>query len=209
VEAKSALITGLEEELSVYKATEDTNATLRGEVAQRFIAETGFKISEDAEEGMVTLKRSVGDKQITVVFANRPTEDDYDDSREGDAAESEEGNAKENESAEESEEAQGSLKRDHPFRVLIGKGLHKVHLNCVASSDGSFLISELNTGESSKTIPVQIGGWNEGLQLNLIKFVEPFGVTEKLSYFIHQWLDTKMHQDNTKILEEFLNFVKA
>jgi hypothetical protein len=56
---------------------------------------------------------------------------------------------------------------------------------------------------------VQISYWSEDLQRELIAYLEPLGVNERLSNFIHQYLTRRETEENVKILEDFREFVNA
>lgn len=214
--AKSDFLRLLDEELTVLKATDQEdnqqNASLRTEITNRFLDETGFK-RQTPEEGVIRLVKTVGDKTVHVSWTDKPievNEEEYDE-EDGDNAETQEGNQEgDQKEAEESEErGEDPLKREQPFRVEIFDKNHsdkKVLLNCYAATDGSFIVSELNFGDGSK-IPIPISQWSEDLQRGLIQYLEPLGVNERLSYYIHQDLDEMTHKHNMEILKDFIKFV--
>jgi len=221
---KDKILHLLEEELTVLKATNigddhTENRSLRTDLATRFLDEYGFKTTEDKEAGVIII-RNIDNKKykIEISFADRPVENEEYEDQEGEENTEEttslsEPTEQEKEETED-EEAEGEEdrnKREQPFRIEIssvkaGKEL-KFLLNCFASSDGSFIVSELNVGDG-KRIPVPIGQWNEDLQRELIQWLDTLGVNEKLSYFIHEHLDKRMHEDNLKTVEEFKDFIR-
>jgi len=191
----------LDEEITVLKATnfeDDTNKSLRKEVADRFLKESAFKMEEDSEAGTVKLTKTHENKIVTVTFSDReiePLQEEEESEEEG--TESEEAEEK-----QENEEEESS-RTDHPFRVEITDRKGNVYaFNCFCSSDGSFIVSELNIGDG-KRIPVQIASWSEDLQRELISWLEPHGVNERLSFFIHQYMDERAHSDALRTIQEF------
>jgi hypothetical protein len=214
---KQEMMKLLDEEISVLKSTLDDSGdqSLRWEVADRFLKETQFKLEEDTANNVVRLTRSTGDKTVIVTFASKPEQPEYAPSEEDEEFDADEEGEEIPEQAEEDEgeegEEMGQLKREQPFTVEIksnrvGREDQKILMNCFASSDGSFVVSELNSG-NGKRIPVNIGDWSEELQRELIAYLDPMGINERLSYFIHQYLDRNQQEDNIKILQDFRQFV--
>lgn len=217
---KNEFIRMLEEETSVLRQSlEDAEANnVSTEVTDRFLKETGFKLEEDRDEGIIKLTKTLSDKTIEVIFADSP--EDYEPSREYDEEEGEEGEegeaeAEAEEKGEEGEEgeegeAQGE-EREHSFTVELkstkpGKEGQSFLFQCFAKNDGSFVVNKLTSGDH---IPVQISYWNEDLQRELIQFLDPLGINERLSYFIHQYLNKKETEENIQVLEEFRDFVSG
>jgi hypothetical protein len=214
---KNEFIRMLEEETSVLRQSlEDAEANnVSTEVTDRFLKETGFKLEEDREEGIIKLTKTLSDKTVEVIFADSPEEyepqREYDEEEEGEEeAEAETEGEEKAEEGEEGEEAEAQgEEREHSFTVEIkstkpGKEGQSFLFQCFAKNDGSFVVNKLT---SQDHIPVQISYWNEDLQRELIQFLDPLGINERLSYFIHQYLNKKETEENIKVLEEFRDFV--
>jgi len=217
---RSEMLKLLDEEVSVMKSTdingeEAQSSSMRGEVAERFLKESQFKVTEDEEGGVVRLTRTHGDKTVVVIFTDRqvdtaqnelPDEEEEEEEKE----EGEEKEEKDEKEENEEEEDEEGVRNDQPFRVEIttnkGAKEQKLLFNCYSSSDGSFIVSEMNWGDG-KRIPISIGHWNEDLQRELIQWLEPLGINERLSYYIHQYIDKRTHEDNLKTLEDFKHFL--
>jgi hypothetical protein len=213
---KQEMLKLLDEEINVLKSTLDDSGdnTLRWEVADRFLKETQFKLEEDTANNVVRLTRTTGDKTVIVTFASKPEQPEYipsEDEEEFDEDEEGEEREEQEEEGEEEGEEGGQLRREQPFTVeiksnRIGREDQKILMNCFASSDGSFTVSELNSG-NGKRIPVAIGDWSEELQRELLAYLDPLGINERLSYFMHQYLDRNQQEDNVKILQDFRQFL--
>jgi len=212
----------LEEEIAVLSATSDdappvggATGNLRSEVASRYLKDTNFKLTEDKENGVVKLTRNMGTKLITVTFPDHPQGDETTAPMEEelDAEEEEEAKEEEEDGEEGAMEDEGEKEeREQPFTVDITSSTksgqeNKVSFHCYASQSGSFTVSELNSGDGKK-IPVQIAIWGEELQNQLILYMESVGINERLSHFIHQYLDQATQRDNVDILKDFKKFIQ-
>eukprot|EP00026_Physarum_polycephalum_P015146 Phypoly_transcript_15768.p1 GENE.Phypoly_transcript_15768~~Phypoly_transcript_15768.p1 ORF type:complete len:263 (+),score=49.34 Phypoly_transcript_15768:104-892(+) len=211
---KQEFVRMLDEEVSVLRTSLDEadSSSVSTEVTDRFLKETGFVLTEDKEEGIIKLTRTTADKIIEVTFSDTPEE--YQEKMEEDVEEEEEQEGTENEKTEEDEEetqSESADEREHSFTVELkpakeGKDAKTFLLQCFAKNDGSFVVNKLTSGDY---IPVQISYWSEDLQRELIAYLEPLGVNERLSNFIHQYLTRRETEENVKILEDFREFVNT
>eukprot|EP01111_Echinosteliopsis_oligospora_P009332 TRINITY_DN271_c0_g1_i1.p1 TRINITY_DN271_c0_g1~~TRINITY_DN271_c0_g1_i1.p1 ORF type:complete len:268 (+),score=97.63 TRINITY_DN271_c0_g1_i1:109-912(+) len=205
----------LDEEAGTLRASMDDSdaTTIKWEVAERFLKETKFSLEEDKENMLVRLTKTSGDKTITVTFEDHPDEEgepDEDEEYANEEGEEQEEMEEEGEEEEgEGEEEDGGYHREQPFTVEIkssrpGQEGNVFLLQCFSRSDGAFVVAKLSEGEK---IPVKIGNWPEELQRELITFLEPLGVNERLSYFIHQYVDRRETEDNISVLDKFREFL--
>jgi len=125
-------------------------------------------------------------------------------------------NENENESEEKEEgedhESEGTAaEREHAFTVevrSIKEGVDSTPFlfQSFAKTDGSFIVNKMTHGDN---IPVQISYWSDDLQRELISYLDTLGVNERLSSFIHQYLDRKETEENISVLEKFRDFVSS
>jgi len=214
---KQEFVRMLEEETGVLRqGLEDADASnVSSEVIDRFLKETGFKMEADKENGIIKLTRSLPDKTVEVIFGDIPEEyDPREYEEEGEEGEEGEGETAEGEekAGEEEESENSQEEREHAFTVEIkatkaakeGATPQSFLFQCYAKNDGSFVVNKLTSGDR---IPVQISYWNEELQRELLQYLDPMGINERLSYFIHQYLNRRETEDNISVLQEFRDFV--
>jgi hypothetical protein len=180
------------------------------EVVERFKKETGFVPEEDKEQGIVHLTKTVSDKLVEVSFSDSPEDFESEDAEDVRSDENEEGEAEESEDGTE-EEGEEQEDREHSFTVELkstkpGKEKTSFIFQCFAKSDGSFVVTKMTCGND--LVPVNISYWNEDLQNQLIAYLDSFGINERLSFFIHQYISHKETADNISVLKLFSTFVK-
>jgi len=205
---KQEFVRLLEEEASILRnSLEDAeSSTVSSEVTERFLKESGFELSVDNEEGVVKLLKTTADATIEVTFADTPEEympKEFDEEAEEESETEVEGEEKEESESQDSESAE---EREHAFTVEFKTktGTKNFIFQCYARNDGSFVVNKLASGDY---IPIAISYWPEDLQRELIAFLEPLAINERLSNFIHQYLTRKETEDNVKVLEDFRDFV--
>jgi len=209
---KNEFVRMLEEEVSVLKNSleEAESSNVSTEATERFLKETGFKLVEEKEEGLVKLSRTQGDKTIEVSFSDAPEDFESEEGQEdNETTEEGETEGEEKEEAVDQESEGTGEDREHAFTVEIksareGKDSKPFLFQCFAKTDGSFIVNKMTYSDH---IPVQISYWSEDLQRELISFLDPLGINERLSYFIHQFLNRKETEENISVLEKFKDFV--
>jgi len=195
---------------------DDSQVRSDTEYMERFLKDTLFKKEEDIPNGIVRLRKTIRDKQVVIEFADRESETEGEEEGE-EAEEGEEGEEAEEKEESEKEEGEEGEEEDqrgyeHPFTVEIGGPKlgkdgkdAKFLFQGYAAKDGSYVVTNFTT--EARRIPVPIGQWDNELQTGLLRYLEGYGVTERLSMYIHQHLDRRRHEDHLKNMEDFTDFV--
>ncbi|EFA75409.1 mitochondrial glycoprotein family member [Heterostelium album PN500] len=198
---------------------------------QSFLEESGFTLSKDNEYAYLK-KTNENGEEITVRFdlvesmADDPydygkEEEDGEEGEEGEEDEEEPENDEEKqdedideeaEEGEEGEEDMGNGAHEHPYEISIkrkvdGKDVH-VTFGCFASADGSYTVSGFYYGTFNEPAnPVDIAGTSSDFQDNILLFLQQYGVSEGLSFFIHDYVHSKKLKDYIQSFETLKTFI--
>ncbi|KAN0024769.1 hypothetical protein ACTFIV_009178 [Dictyostelium citrinum] len=193
-----------------------------------FLDEFGFELTKDGDQAV--LKKTFADgTNIVIRFETleQPIEEDFDENeaedehnqnehdeddveeQEEEEVEEEEENQEEGEEGEEGEEEDDS--HEHPFEVEItpkGNTTGKLTFGCYASHDGNYTISGFYKGGFGETVnPVDIGGTSMEFQDNILLVLQQYGINERLSFFIHDYVHNKKINDYVESFEALKDFV--
>ncbi|KAK5578715.1 hypothetical protein RB653_008388 [Dictyostelium firmibasis] len=199
--------------------------------ADLFLEESGFELSKDGDQAV--LKKTFADgTHITIRFDSleQPEEElneelnqnEHDEEEEAEQEEEEEeeeveedenNEEDENEEGEAGEEAEegNEESHDHPFQIEItpkDNANGKLTFGCYASHDGNYTISGFYKGGFGEFInPVDIDGTTPEFQDNILLVLQQYGVDERLSFFIHDYVHNKKINDYLESFEALKEFV--
>ncbi|KAF2077745.1 hypothetical protein CYY_000932 [Polysphondylium violaceum] len=188
-----------------------------GNDIEAFLEESGFELTKEKETAFLKKKFADG-TQITVKFdlmeQNDPFQEDdefgdmdkedQDEDQEEDQEEEEQEEQDEEQEQDEDEDAEnedgedGEQPHEHSFEVQLSKanGENKLTFGCFAAQDGNYTISGFYKGGFEDIVnPVDIGGTSEEFQTNILLLLEQYGVNERLSFFIHDYIHSKKLND--------------
>jgi len=188
-----------------------------GNDIEAFLEESGFELTKEKETAFLKKKFADG-TQITIRFdlmeQNDPFQDEDDfgdfekDQEEQEAEEEQEEEEQDEEEQDEQEqdeeqeegEEEGEHAHEHSFEVQLSKpgrdGENKLTFGCFAAQDGNYTISGFYKGGFDDVVnPVDIGGTSEEFQTNILLLLEQYGVNERLSFFVHDYIHSKKLND--------------
>ncbi|KYQ93689.1 mitochondrial glycoprotein family member [Tieghemostelium lacteum] len=199
-----------------------------------FLEESGFVLrrSKEGSSDVIFLTKTFADgTEITVKFDSMENHDqlpeDFDDYNQEGENENQEGEEEQHEEREEEEEEQqeegeegenqegenqdDTTPHEHPFEIQIKstKGNENtLTFGGFASQDGNYTISGFYKGGFNDTInPVDIAGTSAEFQDNILLLLQQYGINEKLSFFVHDYIHTKKLDDYISSFEALKDFV--
>eukprot|EP01133_Synstelium_polycarpum_P007769 gene7769-9114_t len=198
-----------------------------------FLEENGFALSKDGEYAYI--KKTTDDgSEVTIRFdlvesmgeepydgqdeMNEDEEDQDEEDQEDDEEKPEnEEEAEEDEDNEDNEdnedgEEDGNAAHEHPYEISIKRNVNgkdvTVTFGCFASADGSYTVSGFYYGSFNEPAnPVDIGGTSADFQDNILLFLQQYGVSEGLSFFIHDYVHNKKLNDYIESFETLKEFI--
>ncbi|KAM9969607.1 hypothetical protein ACTFIR_001443 [Dictyostelium discoideum] len=195
-----------------------------------FLEEFGFELTKEGDQAL--LKKSFADgTNIVIRFETleQPIDEDFDEQEENDqnerdeddAEEQEEDEVEEEEEEQQEEEEEGENEdlsegaeedsHEHAFEVEVtpkGNASGKLTFGCYASHDGNYTVSGFYKGGFGETVnPVDIGGTSMEFQDNILLVLQQYGINERLSFFIHDYVHNKKINDYVESFEALKDFV--